>query len=619
MQPRFKNYFGVKGPPKKKVLDLSRLDGGLNTWELDYRIKPNQSPDIENMWWVDGVLGSRRGQEMLLEETLSGPIYAAYEREFQGVAVFHAGTHLYSVDLEAATAVSIYESVTAQRGTFFVFANNLYYLNGAEYLCITPALTVAPVVPYIPIVAMNRKPDGTGGDLYQPENRLAPGKEVWFSGDGTSKDYYLPYQEIDATLVTLTVGGADMAEDSGFTVDRTLGIVKFTTAPAAGVNNVKIKCYKADADTQNSILNCRHATVYGGETDLAVVVGGPTKQPNAYFWSGSHTIPDPTYFPFEYYNLAGADASKYITGFGRQQRMLVIFTENAIGKSEFFIETIKERDYLQLPYIPINTRIGCDLPHTIQLVRNNLVFCSTEVGPCVILDTSTAGENNIATIGQNINGTDARKGLLYDVRKVAASVVSSVDDGQRYWIVANGHAYLWDYELSSFSGREEDLTWFYFTNISATTWVKTIQDVYYGNSAGMVVSFIPEYTDFEQGITRRFKFATQFFETYEVLKDISKVIFVVRSDTDTTINITYETDYESRADLTPIRTSNYKLAPRNLAHRILSTVRYAIPNIRTPGCFHVRHFSMLLTNDEPYTDMSLISAQIFYHYSGGDR
>lgn len=618
MRPIFNTKFGIPAPPKEKILDISRLDGGLNTWELDYRIEANQSPDMENMYWVDGELGSRQGQEYLFDEPI-GVIHAAYEREFQNVGIVHAGESIYSIDLETGETTSRYTGVTQQRGTFFIFSADLYYLNGAEYLKIKPDLSVAPVEPYIPVVAMNRKPDGSGGDLYQAENRLAPGKEVWFTADGTAKDYYLPYKDLDATPVTATVNGV---ESIAFTVDSVLGIVKFTTAPAkpvTGLNNVKIKCYKADADTQNSILTCRHATVFGGDTELSVVVGGPSKQPNAYFWSGTHSVVDPTYFPFDYYNFAGSDASEYITGFGRQQDMLVIFKEGSIGKARSVIETISDKDYLSLPYTLINDRIGCDLPYTIQLVMNNLVFCNTESGPHMLMDTTNAGENNVEKIGRNINGTDKRPGLLADVREVSASAVSSCDDGQRYWIVANDHAYIWDYDISQFRGAEEKLSWFYFTNIQARAWIKGIDRILYGTPTGRMVRFIPEYIDFGLPIKRRFKFATQFFDTYEVFKDVTKVIFAVRSDTNTVINITYETDYESRNDPTPIRAYSYALSPRNLAYRILSGIKYALANVRKPNCQHVRHFSMLLTNDQPYTDMSLVSAQIFYRYSGGDK
>ena len=48
-----------------KMVDFPWLDGGLNLWEMDYRINRNQSPEMKNLWWQDGVLQCRDGQSYL--------------------------------------------------------------------------------------------------------------------------------------------------------------------------------------------------------------------------------------------------------------------------------------------------------------------------------------------------------------------------------------------------------------------------------------------------------------------------------------------------------------------------------------------------------------------------
>lgn len=617
-------YVSVPDAPKEHVLDLSRLDGGLNTWELDYRIDSNQSPDMENMYWVDGVLSARSGQKYFYEEAEYGSFFSFYDREFiTGKAICHMGEGLYCFDVDSGESTKLMDGLAQQAGTFFVFGADLYYLNGADYIKIGTDLSANRVEPYIPVVAVNREPNGTGGDLYQPENRLAAGKEIHFTADGTSKEYYLPYKELDETKLKVTVYGAEKTEGTDFTVNRTLGIVTFKEAPEAKdpivLNGVKITCYKTDEDTINSILSCKTAIVYGGSTELCVIVGGPAKQPNAYFWSGVNgKAADPSYFPFDYYNLAGA-ADEYITGFGKQQSMLVIFKERSIGKAYFQKETIDGLDYLSLPFSSVNSKIGCNLPGTIQLVDNNLVFANTFGGVFMIADTSSAGENNVVRLSRNINGTESRPGLLYDLRKVSANAVSSLDDDNRYWIVANGHAYVWDYQISPYGGYEERLSWFYFTNMKMLAWFRTTEKTLFGLPEGKIGTWSHEKVDYGEPIRKKFTFATQYFKTYEVLKDILKVVIVVRSDTNTDVDITYKTDYEIRKDLTPIRAYSWSLTPRNTMFRSLSVIRFAASNIRRPGCWHIRHFSMVLENDEPYRDLSVVGAQIVYRYSGGDR
>lgn len=613
--------FNVSNPPKIYSLDVSRLDGGLNTWELDYRISANQSPDMLNMYWVDGALGSRPGQDYLMEPAELGIGHALYDRLWSNLAIAHIGTHLYSIDTETGVYTSRYSELSENPGKFFVFGESLYYMNGSEYIRIDSDLAVSDVVGYVPVVVVNMQPDGTGGDLYQPENRISAGKEVWYNPDGTSTVYQLPYTELDATALFVEVWGSPKVEGTDYTVDREAGTVTFTEAPVSrdAVNGVKIRCYKQNTDAMNSIMQCTQAIVYGSGNDMAVIFGGPPAQPNAFFWSGSHSVLDPTYFPMDYYNLAGS-ADEYITGFGKQQNMLIIFKTRSVGKSYFSSETINNRDYLRLSYQSINDKIGCDLPNTISLVSNNLVFANTLGGVYMITDTTSAGENNIVRLSRNINGTDAREGLLDKVRVVSARSVTSFDDGQRYWVCVNGDCYLWDYLISPYLGDEKNLSWFYFDNIQPVAWLKIPDITMYLSSDGGLVKLTPgDYADFGEAIYRKYKFATQSFNTYEVLKDVVKVILVVRSDTNSTMDLWYETDYEYRQDLTPIRAFTYRLSPRNLSYRILGVIKYAQSCIRKPGCFHVRHFTMLLENNVAYTDMSIVGAQIFYRYAGGDR
>ena len=81
-------------PPKEYVLDFPRLDGGLNLWELDYRLDSNQSPDMKNMCWLDGALGCRDGQTWVSDVEL-GAGFTCYEDLFWGCAFFHIGNRLY--------------------------------------------------------------------------------------------------------------------------------------------------------------------------------------------------------------------------------------------------------------------------------------------------------------------------------------------------------------------------------------------------------------------------------------------------------------------------------------------------------------------------------------------
>ena len=490
-------------------------------------------------------------------------------------------------------------------------------------------------------------------------------KEEVLTGDGTTTEFTLTTEKV-RSVDKVMIGGEETASD-GYTFDKDTAKLTFSTAPAADseitltltvvtlegsvtevkvdgkiqtagtdyavslekgqvifvkaprvsdppVNNtVEITYSKANEDAMNAIMDCPYAIVYGGSQEVCIVLGGCEKQPNAFFWCGNDSVGmNEAYWPMSFYNLAG-DSEDGITGFGKQYGTLVIFKEKSLGKSAYSVEDVDDRDSISLTYTAINAKIGCDLPWTIQLIENNLVFCNTEGGVHIVRDSTSALENNIECLSRNVNGTDQRPGLLADVR--AAETVTGFDDGNHYWVVANGHAYLWDYLLSAW----KDPSWFYFTNIDGVAFFRTVDKSYHLDAHGRVTVFARTFLDYWQAIEKVYQFPPQFFDSYDRLKDILYCIFTVRSDTDSVVKIRYESDYERRYDATDIRSLSWKLAPRNLAFRCLSVQRFAHVARRKPCCRHVRHFSIRLENNEPAQDLSIISAQIYFRYLGRDR
>ena len=162
-------------------------------------------------------------------------------------------------------------------------------------------------------------------------------------------------------------------------------------------------------------------------------------------------------------------------------------------------------------------------------------------------------------------------------------------------------------------------SWFYFTNIRAAAFFLADETVHHLSPSGRVTRMERTYADYNGPIDKVYRFATQHFGSYDRLKDVRRVVFQTRSDTDTKIRITYKSDYETRRDLTDIESFSWRLCPRDLTHRYLGVPQFALAAVRKPGCRHVRHFTMTLENHEAFRDMSLVGAQIYYNYQGRDR
>lgn len=614
------NLSSMPSPPKENVLDFPRLDGGLNTWELDYRLKANESPDMVNLWWKDGALCSRNGQVFATSDEVLGTGWSAYEGLYWNHAFFHVGDKLYHArlndpDVSAGDVVlkELLSGVPENRGTWFRYGDDLYYKNRGGYFVVAhqedSSFTAGAVEAYAPTTQINTEPATGAGDAYQPENRISPRKTVEYSTVKGVTEYHLPVQGIDS-VDKVVVDGKELTE--GYTADLGAGTVTFAEEPAhhdpVQVNTVKITYTKRNDDAMASVMDCPYAAVYGGDQNICVVVGGCPAQPNAYFWCGNHIVMDPGYFPMEQYNFAG-DTEEKITGFGKQQNMLVIFKEKSVGRTIMSTTTMDTgRVLITMNYTAINSRIGCDLPWSIQLVENNLVFCNTDRGVHIVKDSSSAYENNIESISRKVDN-----GMLPAVRK--AETVTSYDDGDLYWLVADGEVYAWDYSLSAY----KDPAWFYFTNVHAVAFLTAVDTPYHLDGKGRVTIMRRSFTDYDGPILKRYRFATQYMGSYDRLKDVLSCIFVVRGDADTSIDITYETDYEKRKDLTPIQSCTWRLVPRNLSYRYLGIRRFATVARRRPGCRHIRHFAMWLENNEAGKDMAVISAQVFYRYQGRDR
>lgn len=317
----------------------------------------------------------------------------------------------------------------------------------------------------------------------------------------------------------------------GYNGDKDVQVgVSFTT-PAILSNQVRVLYSKENPEAMEAIASCRTATSYGGSGGMCVVMGGCEKQPNAIFWSGNGSYGvDPTYFPMDQYNLCGVYQDP-VTGFGKQQSNLIVFQENHMSRASISIETINGRSYIDLPVVTINSENGCDRPWSIRLCGNNLVWLHSRYGAMYLKDATSAYENMVITISDNVNGSDRRPGLLKDIAE--AETVFALDDGKRYMAFLGDRMYCWDHAISSVS---EDgvygLSWTRHEGIRAETAFDTgdgrllLMDEY-----GAIREFSEAYTDDDgEKIPCHYTTATQSFGGYYRKRNVREIILTASSD-----------------------------------------------------------------------------------------
>lgn len=617
-------------PPKTYVMDFPKLNGGLNLEELAYRLDANESPMMKNLWWEDGILQSRAGQLFLSSDEI-GVGYTCAPTLFFDNAFFHIGGGIYCGNPSATTfeLTKLVDGVPENRGTFFRYLDWLFYKNKGGYFRIsydsgagTFAAESLASKAYTPVIQINTDPATGAGDLYQPENRLTEARIVRFKAADNATVYHLPEKGIRQVTNV-----ADL-NDPGITisvsqVDHENGIVTLERA----INfELEITYEKANDGAYESIMDCEYAMVAGGDTNLCLLLAGCDSQPNAVFWNDRDSVSmNPTYFPVPYYNLVG-DTEDPVAGFGRQYADIIVLKEHSVGKLSFGVEDLDGRNSISFAYTNINTKIGCDLPWSIQLVENNLVFCNTYQGVQILRSSSAAYENNVECISRKVNGNtaigfedNAIPGLLHDIR--SGGVVVSHDDDCRYWLCANGKAYVWDYTVSS----HENPSWFYLTGISPVAlFVDHEHRSHHLDALGRVTRFGRFFQDYGAAIDKVYQSPVLSFGGYDRLKDVTDVILVTRSDTETEISIEYTTDYETRKDLTDVFTWDWSSLAVDLGTTILGYYNLAAPVFaravrRRPGCRHIRHFALTLSNNIVGEDLAVVSAQVYYRMQGRER
>ena len=390
--------------------------------------------------------------------------------------------------------------------------------------------------------------------------------------------------------------------------------------PASSTVEIIYNC--ANPDAYSAVMDCKYAFSGGGKDSLCILLGGCPSQPNAVFWNSNDSVSmNPAYFPMSYYNLVG-DTEDAVTGFGRQYSDLIVFKERSIHKLEYDTQTLDGRELISFTAKPVNAKTGCDLPWTIQLIENNLVFCNTYTGAHILLSSSAAYENNVASLSLKVNeGRHELPGLLPFVRNGvddAGSYVYSFDDDHRYWLVYGGTAFLWDYEVSSYT----EPSWFCFTQLGGSVFFRDAAHNTYivGDIPKMPVSTVGGLTRFKSGlysdygrpIYKHYQFAVQTLGSLTRQKDVVQVVFALPGDVPASVNLGYLTDLGARDDTTPLAvTPPTQITGINPLGPVIA--------VRRPDCRHVRSFSMTLKDNTADKGLAIVSAQVLYKYTTPER
>jgi hypothetical protein len=583
---------------------LLRLEpfAGMDVGESATQLDNHHSPDMLNMNIDEkGTLNKRTGYARVFETSLgTGKINAMFlytKQDGSSIFLIAHGTKLYTQSGNAQPT-ELYSGITNGPINFFTTESKCYIMDGVKYL-VYDGTTIKEVEAYIPVLQISKNPSG-GGAANEDFNLIGNKWKDSFSGDGTSTVYQMSLTGLDATTVTAVVGTTTITEGSGLTVDRVNGKVTFTTAPAAGTNNVIITAGKTVSGYANRIKKCSMAIGFGGANDTRMFIAGNPELPDHMWRSGLY---DPSYWPENgYYRMA-----EKIMGFSKQYDYLIVERPNGKHMVSF---NITSEGVISFPSKPINNQVGTIASNSIQIIENNPVSLSKD-GVYMLVGTNVKDERNVVHISSNID----RKLLL----ESALNSAISIDYDKKYWLAMNGNVYILDYTQKS--QRNPYGEWYVYNNINASCFLVKDGFLYFGSlTDGLVYRFKKDYdaqayNDDGSPINAYWKSKQLTFNAEEMRKYIDSLYFSMKPATKTSVDLYYSSDKKEEVLINANQAIQFNLFDfGNMDFANFTFFFSKFPKVvkSKVKAKQVTHFQLMIQNNKLDESLSLLSLAIEY-------
>lgn len=502
------------------------------------------------------------------------------------------------------------------------------------------------------------------GNMYEAKNMLTPKFKAQYVTDSKGIYYHLPLKGLDNTEIVISrvdssgatytwtiPAGANASDNVSYraNVNRVGGYVWFTNSvgdihpmTSANIkNNLTITASKTVNGASETICGMTFNTWYGSDRGISggtrLIVSGNPDYPNLVHFSD---VNNPLYFPDTNRLFVGGDSQK-VTGFGKQSNMLVIFKEREMYyahdvtteiTAEQVMDGLSPTTNTLFTITPINAYIGCDIPDTIQLCANRLVWMNTDGKVYTLVSANQFNEQNVREVSQNIEA----KLLLHDTDEFRNA--SSADYDGHYYLLISNKVYVMDYRNGSFQYYasytndekvQKSIGWYEWdVGIGGVTWNRIIgngtQPVMCGSYVdenyntiliNYVFSYKSGYNDYTPDgnlgpISCMFQTKVFDFDNPSTMKNISEVFLGVgREMTQPVLKVTYLTNRGESVDAYELQ-SMLGAADSNTAEYI---------DIRriTPRLNRILRFGLRVASD---TAMAVDSIEVKYSlFNGGVR
>lgn len=489
---------------KTSLHKCGSFDRGVVLCKYDRELSDGQSPYIKNMIFDRNMLRTRFGQVSIgTDIDALGGLHSKNEEIFFGSFVFHIGSGLYAFD---GAGLRVLSENLPDCDSFIFEMNSMLYIfcSAARVFTVTKDFEVNEIVLEETKLMVDAKYNlSEFSELELPDNMLVYRVSVDYLEREAGIKYYILPCECDENYPVIFTRISDNANmDIGYTVDGTRIDLDSTLSSAYNVSFVPKK--GTPYRNFDKIFGCRRTCTYGGNSSggTRVFFSGNDEYPGYYFYS---ELLSPMHIKKLSYDILG-NGSQCVTCLAKQKDELVVFCENSVYKIRYTFDNDSGASFITSE---ISTGIGCDIPGSVKLVDNRLVFAKTGSGIYTIVSSEYTDELSIRRISGNINGNEGEGFLYENARELKGSVAS--DFAGRYMLVSpSGNAYVWDYGNSPYvvydnpSSSEKKLSWYLFDGIAENSLFE-INGALYGTSENgghiIFIRFADNEGDFGMDIT----------------------------------------------------------------------------------------------------------------------
>ena len=624
----------VTPPQRPQNLVINRFRG-MNIAISASQLDTNVSPEVLNVVLDDRqIIRGRDGYQRVFGNLGNDGITGLHTYTTEAGEVQHLmtlGVFMYQWFLDGTLPSLISNEVENATTKFFNINEKAYTINGQEYREYD-GTDLQVVDPFIPTLTL-------AGTVNQDFNLLTPKFKRGFSGDGTTEDFEMGFEDLDPRgandegLIRVeidTVLGVDefTEDDARVSVNRSTGVVTIDPAPSdgGGTVNVRIQAAKTfvEADFpdlegpfvpfRDRVVTNTQFALFGGRNDTRVFLTGAPVLRNRVYYSD---IARPNYFPETNFVDIGSNGVA-TTGFSKQYDRLIVFKEP--NRQDNTIYSINS-DVSEVR--PINDAVGCINADTIQTIENSPFFLSGK-GVYELINTEVRDERNVLHISDAIDTNIDITGVDGILDAGGLENYTSVDFDRKYFLFNKSTGIAWIYDYRYMTGGLGE--WFRWDNMFVSASIEIDGKLYFGDSRmGSIYTFdrnTSNRNDVGEAIEAFWKSKIFYFDNFTRYKLINRIFITLAPGVNERVQIFTRSD--RNADFEVLQAELLSTALLNYA--ILNYATFTYGGNAFPQTFRykvkqkkINNFQIELKNNTANTNFAVVDCTIQVYIHGENK